>query len=66
MVATIGQCVYMSVLQDVAHDTNAYEMWHKLAGLYERKNALNKASLMRMIVRLKYRDSDTLTPSWGW
>ena len=60
VVATIRQCVDMSVLQDVAHDTNAYEMWQKLSGLYERKNALNKASLMRKIVRLKYRDGESI------
>ena len=56
VVATIRNCVDVSVLQDVANDTNAYEMWHKLSGLYERKNALNKTSFMRKIVRLKYRD----------
>ena len=50
----------MSVLQDVAHDTNAYEMWHKLSRLYKRKNALNKTSLMRKIVRLKYRDGESI------
>ena len=46
-VAIIRQCVDMSVLQHVANDTNAYELWQKLLGQYERKNALNKTSLMR-------------------
>jgi hypothetical protein len=54
--ATILQCVDVSVLQHVANDTNAHEMWQKLSGLYERKNALNRTSLMRKIVNLKYRD----------
>ena len=40
MVATIRKCVDVSVIQRMANDTNAYEMWHKLSGLYERKNAL--------------------------
>ena len=44
----------------MANDTNAYEMWQKLFGLYERKNALNKTSLMRKIVRLKYRDGESI------
>ena len=44
----------------MANDTNAYDLWHKLSGLYERKNALNKASLMRKIVRLKYRDGESI------
>ena len=40
--------------------TNDYEMWQKLSGLYERKNALNKTSLMRKIGRLKYRDGESI------
>ena len=43
-----------------ANDTNAYDLWHKLSSLYERKNALNKASLMRKIVRLKYKDGESI------
>ena len=50
----------MSIFQHVANDTNAYELEHKLAGLYERKNALNKASLMRKLVMLKYIDGDSI------
>ena len=60
VLATIRQCVDVSVLQHVANDTNAHEMWQKLSGLYERKNTLNKTSLMRKIVRLKYRDCESL------
>ena len=59
-VATIRQCVDVSVLQHVANDTNAYEMWHKLSRLYERKNGVNKTSQMRNIVRLKYRDGESI------
>ena len=44
----------------MANDTNAHEMWQKLSGLYERKNALNKTSLMRKIVSLKYRDGESI------
>ena len=44
----------------MANDTNAYDLWHKLSSLYERKNALNKASLMRKILRLKYRDGESI------
>ena len=58
--ATIRQCVDVSVLHHVANDTNAYDIWHKLSGLCERKNALNKTSLMRKIVRLKYRDGESI------
>ena len=60
VLTTIRQCIDISVLQHVANDTNAYEMWHKLSTLYERKDALNKASLMREIVRLKYNDGESI------
>ena len=54
VVATIRQCVDISVLQHVASDTNAYELWQKLSALYERKTTLNKTSLIKKLVRLKY------------
>ena len=41
VVATIRQCVDMSILQHVANDTNVHDLWHNLYALYERKNALN-------------------------
>ena len=59
-VATVKQCVDVTVLQHVTNDTNPYEMWQKLFGLYERKNALNKTSLTRKIVRLKYRGGESI------
>ena len=31
-----------------------------MSRLYERKNALNKTSLMRKIVRLKYKDGESI------
>ena len=58
--ATIRQCVDVRILQHVPNDTNAHDLWHKLSTLYERKNALNKASLMRKIVRLKYTNGDNI------
>ena len=57
---TIRKCVDVSVLQHVVNDINAYEMWQKLSGLYERMNALNKTTLMRKIVRLKYKDDESI------
>ena len=60
VVATIRQCVDISFLQHVANDTKAHELWHKLSALYGRKNALNKTSLMRKIVRLKYTNVDRI------
>ena len=59
-VVTIRQCVDISVVEHVASDTNALELWHKLSAVYERKNDLNKTSLMRKIVRLKYVDGESI------
>ena len=52
-VATIRQFVDLSVLQHIANETNAYALWKKLADMYERKNAMSKASLMRKLVKLR-------------
>ena len=35
-------------------------MCQKLSGLYERKNALNNMSLIRKIVRLKYKEGENI------
>ena len=59
-VATIKQCVDVSVLQHVVNDRNAHKMWQKLSGLYETKNALNRMSLLRKIVKLKFRDGESI------
>ena len=34
VVATIKQCVDVGILQHVASNTNAYDLWHKLSSLY--------------------------------
>ena len=60
-VATIKQFVDMSILQHVANDTNAHDLWYKLATMYERKNSLIKASLMRKLVRLMYTNGDCIS-----
>ena len=46
-VATIRQCVDISVLQHVGSDTNAFDVWHKLSTLYEKKNEENSESKVR-------------------
>ena len=48
VVGTIRQFFDVSMLQHIANDTNAYELWMKLKAMYERKNALSKAPLMKV------------------
>ncbi|KAF7130883.1 hypothetical protein RHSIM_Rhsim10G0164600 [Rhododendron simsii] len=55
-VALIRTWVDQSVFHHVAQETNAYELWTKLEAMYERKMAQNKASLIRRLVNLKYKD----------
>ena len=54
------QFVDVSIIQHVANDTNVYESWHKLVGMYEQKNALNNPSLIRKLMRLKYSDGESI------
>ncbi|CAO2841500.1 unnamed protein product [Amaranthus hypochondriacus] len=59
-VGTIRRFVDVSVLQHISNDTNAYELWMKLEAMYERKNALSKASLMRKLVKLEFHDGNSM------
>ncbi|CAL1401497.1 unnamed protein product [Linum trigynum] len=55
-VAIIRQWIGQSIFHHVAKDTRADELWHKLESMYERQSTQNKASLIRRIVNLKYKD----------
>ena len=49
-----------SIFHYVANDTNAYEMWQKLESMYERKTAMNKASVIKRLAKLEYRDCSSV------
>lgn len=55
-VVQIRQWVDQTVFHHVAQETNAFSLWKKLEAMYERKTAQNKASLIRRLVNLKYKD----------
>ncbi|VFQ72988.1 unnamed protein product [Cuscuta campestris] len=59
-IASIRQYDSLSVLQHVANETNAFEMWKKLESMYERNNAMGKASLIKKLVKLQYKDGDSI------
>ena len=44
----------------VAHETSAYELWTRLAEMYQAKTYLNKALLMRRLVNLKLQRGTTM------
>ncbi|CAL2227219.1 unnamed protein product [Prunus armeniaca] len=55
-VGQIRQWVDQSVFHHVAQETDAYKLWTKLLSMYEWKTSQNKASVIRRLVNLKYRD----------
>ncbi|CAN0846213.1 Retrovirus-related Pol polyprotein from transposon TNT 1-94 [Linum grandiflorum] len=60
-VAIIRQWIDQSIFHHVAKDTRADELWQKLESMYERQSAQNKASLIRRVVNLKYKDGHSVT-----
>ncbi|XP_016647234.1 PREDICTED: retrovirus-related Pol polyprotein from transposon TNT 1-94 [Prunus mume] len=61
VVGQIRQWVDQSVFHHVAQETDAYKLWTKLSSMYERKTTQNKASVIRRLVNLKYRDGRSVT-----
>ena len=59
-VALIRQWVDQSVFHHVSQETNATELWKKLESMYERKTAQNKATLIRRLVNLKYKNGHSV------
>lgn len=49
-------CSYINhtILHHVANDIDAYKLWQKLESMYERKTAVNKASVIKRIAKLDY------------
>jgi hypothetical protein len=45
-----------NIFHHVANDTNAYKVWQKLESMYERKTTMNKASVIKILANLEYRD----------
>ncbi|CAL8081528.1 unnamed protein product [Prunus armeniaca] len=60
-VGQIRQWVDQSVFHHVAQETDAYKLWTKSLSMYERKTSQNKASVIRRLVNLKYRDGRSVT-----
>jgi hypothetical protein len=49
-----------NLFHHVANEKNTYEMWKKLESIYERKTTMNKASVIKMLVKLGYRDGSSV------
>ena len=60
-VGYIRQWVDHSVYHHIAQETKADVLWKKLESMYERQTPLNKTSLIRRVVNLKYKDGSNMT-----
>ena len=58
---TITQWVDISIFNHVSQESDPYELWKKLKGLYERKIAHNKASLIKRLVNLKLKSGKSVS-----
>ena len=56
VVGMIPLYINHNIFHHVANGTNAYEMWQKLELMYERKTAMNKASVVKRLAKLEYQD----------
>ena len=50
-----------SIFHHFANEEKADVLWKKMEAMFERKNALNKASIIRKIVRLRYKKGANMT-----
>ena len=58
---TIRQWVDISIFNHVSQESDPYDLWKKLEGLYERKTAHNKASLIKRLVNLKLKGGKSVS-----
>ena len=58
---TIRQWIDISIFNHVSQETEPLEVWRKLEGLYERKTAHNKASLIKRLVNLKLKPGKSVS-----
>jgi hypothetical protein len=49
-----------NIFHHITNDTNAYEIWQKLESMYERKTATSKASVIKRLAKLEYRDGSSV------
>jgi len=59
-IGVIRQWIDQSIYHLVSSETLAYNLWKRLSELFDSKNSLNKAFLIRKIVNLKYKDGSSM------
>ena len=50
----------MSLYNNFDEETNTHVLWKKIGFMFENKNVVNKVSVFRKIVRLRYQDDSSM------
>ena len=50
----------MSLYNNFGDETKANELWRKIESMFQTKNALNRVSVFRKLVRLRYQDGSSM------
>ena len=48
------------MLQHIVNEHNTFQLWKKLSDMYEQKNVMSKASLMKKLVKLEHKDGGSM------
>ncbi len=59
-VAVIRKYIDKSLFEHVSTYTNAFELWTKLESMIQKKTPRNKASLVRRLVKMEYKDGQSM------
>ena len=54
----------MSLYKNFNEETKADVMWKKITVMFENKNAINRVSVFRKIMKLRYQDGSSMALAW--
>ena len=52
--------IHMCLYNTFVDETKAHELWRKIETMFQTKNALNRVSVFRKLVRLRYQDGSSM------
>ena len=52
--------INMSLYNNFGDETKANELWRKIESMFQTKKALNRVSVFRKLVRLRYQDGSSM------
>jgi len=57
----IRQWIDINIFNHISKEMKADALWKKLEAMYEKNTSRNKASIIRILVNLKYKDGKSMT-----